>query len=126
MGKHSKRGSEKKGGMEMVKLMLQKLQKGFSPSARRFECNNYRSEFDEEEVRDTTMLPVPADVKEGHFAVFAVKGAEQKRFIIELSYLTNPEFLSLLTLAEEEFGFKQQGALVVPCRPDDLDRILGF
>ncbi|KAF6140211.1 hypothetical protein GIB67_000259 [Kingdonia uniflora] len=45
-------------------------------------------------------------------------------FIVDLQYLSDPKFLRLLEKAEEEFGFEQVGALALPCRPDDLQRIL--
>ncbi|KAK3226570.1 hypothetical protein Dsin_006432 [Dipteronia sinensis] len=86
------------------RLFVEKLHKGFSFLA------------------PTTM--VPDDVKEGHFVVFAVKGEETERFVIELCLLTSPEFLRLLEEAEEEFGFKQKGALTIPCRPQELHRII--
>ncbi|PON60310.1 Small auxin-up RNA [Parasponia andersonii] len=80
------------------------------------------SDFDEEFAVGTT---VPDDVKEGHFAVFAVKGTEKKRFVLKLDYLTSPAFQKLLQQAEEEYGFEQSGALAVPCRPEELQKILG-
>ncbi|GMY14796.1 auxin-responsive protein SAUR32, partial [Fagus crenata] len=67
---------------------------------------------------------VPDDVTEGHFTVFAIKGEETKRFVVELVYLTNPAFLRLLDQAKEEYGFTQKGALTVPCRPEELQKIL--
>ncbi|KAF7818647.1 auxin-responsive protein SAUR72-like [Senna tora] len=57
---------------------------------------------------------VPEDVREGHFAVVAVKGEERKRFIVKLECLSNPEFMILLEQAKEEYGFGQKGALVLP------------
>ncbi|KAI4300306.1 hypothetical protein L6164_033698 [Bauhinia variegata] len=71
-----------------------------------------------------TIEVVPDDVTEGHFAVLAIKGEEIKRFIIELDYLNDPAFLGLLDMAEEEYGFRQKGALAVPCRPQEVQRIL--
>lgn len=67
---------------------------------------------------------VPDDVMEGHFAVLAIKGEESKRFVVELDYLTDPAFLGLLDQAGEEYGFKQKGALAVPCWPQELQKIL--
>ncbi|KAI4349119.1 hypothetical protein L6164_009755 [Bauhinia variegata] len=67
---------------------------------------------------------VPDDVREGHFAVLAIKGEETKRFVIELDYLNDPAFLGLLDLAKEEYGFRNKGALAVPCRPQELQKIL--
>lgn len=70
-----------------------------------------------------TSLPL-LKVKEGHFVVIATEDWEPKRFVIQLGYLNNPEFLKLLKQAEEEFGFSQEGALAIPCRPDELQQIL--
>ena len=35
-----------------------------------------------------------------------------------------PEFLSLLDQTWEEYGFRQKGALSLPCRPHELQEIL--
>ncbi|EXB22451.1 hypothetical protein L484_002176 [Morus notabilis] len=78
----------------------------------------------EEEDQWEVPTTVPGDVKEGHFAVLAAKGDERKRFVVKLKYLTSPAFLRLLEQAEEEYGFEQIGALIVPCRPDELRKIL--
>ncbi|KAJ8754117.1 hypothetical protein K2173_002015 [Erythroxylum novogranatense] len=68
---------------------------------------------------------VPKDVRKGHFAVVAVQGnGEPKRFVLELNYLSNPAFLRLLELAKEEYGFQQRGVLVLPCQPEELEKIL--
>ncbi|OMO72468.1 Auxin responsive SAUR protein [Corchorus capsularis] len=93
--------------------------KGFwVSSAARAPSFNHYSEFDE------AVIGVPNDVKEGYFTVFAVKGTETQRFVIELNNLTNPAFLSLLEQAGEEYGFKQKGVLSLPCRPQELQAIL--
>ncbi|XP_021770629.1 auxin-responsive protein SAUR32-like [Chenopodium quinoa] len=64
----------------------------------------------------------------GHFAVLAGKGddeeAELRKFVVELRFLRNPTLLKLLKEAEEEYGFQQEGALVVPCKPEELKKIL--
>ncbi|KAL6336484.1 hypothetical protein AAG906_018439 [Vitis piasezkii] len=73
---------------------------------------------------DDDMGPLPEDVKEGHFVVQTIYDGELKRFVIELGYLAHPGFLKLLELAEEEFGFEQEGVLAVPCGPSELLRIL--
>ncbi|XP_050229004.1 auxin-responsive protein SAUR32 [Mercurialis annua] len=65
------------------------------------------------------------EIKQGHFAVIAVKGGEPKRFIVELEYLTDPAFVKLLEDAEEEYGFQQKGVLSVPCQPEELEMIIG-
>ncbi|KAK4432465.1 Auxin-responsive protein SAUR72 [Sesamum alatum] len=67
------------------------------------------------------------DVKEGHFPILAVENEEEEkpmRFVVELGVLKNPAFLRLLKLAEEEYGFQQKGVLMIPCPPNELQRIL--
>ncbi|KAJ8647951.1 hypothetical protein MRB53_000974 [Persea americana] len=56
---------------------------------------------------------LPEDVPKGHFAVYV--GEKRSRFIIPISYLTHPEFQSLLQRAEEEFGFDHDMGLTIPC-----------
>ncbi|KAI8554136.1 hypothetical protein RHMOL_Rhmol05G0074600 [Rhododendron molle] len=59
-----------------------------------------------------------ADVPKGHFTVY-VGESEKKRFVIPISYLSNPSFQDLLSQAEEEFGFDHpMGGLTIPCRED--------
>ncbi|KAL8214477.1 hypothetical protein R6Q57_003926 [Mikania cordata] len=67
---------------------------------------------------------VPKDVKEGQFAVVAAKCEEPKRFVVELRCLTNPGFVRLLTKAGEEYGFRHDGAIEIPCEPHELQMIL--
>ncbi|WOL07305.1 Auxin-induced protein [Canna indica] len=55
----------------------------------------------------------PDDVPKGHFAVYV--GASRSRFIVPISFLTHPEFQSLLRQAEEEFGFGHDMGLTIPC-----------
>ena len=100
---------------------MAKLRKRFSLFAAAKELSG----FDEDGALEVSTTSVPDDVKEGHFAVLVVKGSEKNRFVVELEYLNCPEFLSLPEQAEEEFGFEQTGALVVPCRPQEFQKILG-
>ncbi|KAK6231641.1 hypothetical protein SCA6_001714 [Theobroma cacao] len=104
----------------MFTPFFRKLRKGFWVLESKGTALNY-AEFDEEVDVATT---VPDDVKEGYFTVFAVKGKETQRFVIELDKLTNPAFLSLLEQAREEYGFQQKGVLSLPCRPQELLEIL--
>ncbi|KAJ9554686.1 hypothetical protein OSB04_009300 [Centaurea solstitialis] len=69
---------------------------------------------------------VPEDVKEGHFVVIAADVDQEirKRFVVPLAYLGRPAFQRLLEKAAEEFGFKHEGALMVPCRPTELEWML--
>ncbi|XVE76141.1 hypothetical protein DITRI_Ditri12bG0149500 [Diplodiscus trichospermus] len=107
-------------GIVMLRRLMKKLKTVFSEIPTRGTDRNV-VEFDED-VEETRK--VPKDVKEGHFAVIAVKGGKPKRFILELSYLKNPVFLRLLEEAREEYGFQQRGALTVPCQPAELQKIL--
>ncbi|KAK2974724.1 hypothetical protein RJ640_007151 [Escallonia rubra] len=108
--------------MTMSKLLVHILKRSLSFSQTRRRHNRLGAVVCDEELNEKAT--VPRDVKEGHFAVFAVKGDEPKRFVLELGYLRNPSFLRLLKQAEEEYGHTQKGALAVPCRPEELHKIL--
>ena len=115
--------SKKKGvsGILKLKIVLEKLQKGLLQGK-----NNKSSSYcDDYEEGCDTGSSVPEDVKEGHFAVIADEDGEgPKRFVVPLSCLTNPTFLRLLERAAEEYGFDQDGAITIPCRPSELDMLL--
>lgn len=107
----------------MIRVLAAKLlQKSLSFLASR-EPEPADHEYDTELEEPTTTM-VREDVEEGYFAVFAVKGDEIQRFVVELCCLEDPEFLKLLKQAEEEYGFEQKGALIIPCRPQDLQKVL--
>lgn len=56
-----------------------------------------------------------ADVPKGFLAVYVGKN-QKKRFLVPVSYLNQPLFQDLLSIAEEEFGFNYpMGALTIPC-----------
>lgn len=112
--------AKKKNGIVKLKTAVGKLQRSLSLGRR---SNSGQDDF-EYEVGDGDSTPVPEDIKEGHFAVVAVDAEEPKRFVAPLSCLTNPTFLRLLEAAAEEYGFDHEGALTVPCRPSELERIL--
>ncbi|XP_027363130.1 auxin-induced protein X15-like [Abrus precatorius] len=101
----------------MIRAFVTRIQKGFSLFVQRRPALSYLSE-------DHSTTKVPDDVMEGYFAVLAVKGEETKRFVVGLDYLSDPEFLGLLDQAREEFGFRQKGTLAIPCRPQELQKIL--
>lgn len=113
-------GGERVKGLISLKVLIKKIIKiGFSS---RYDDENgvelIESSIENEEV-------VPYDVKEGHFAIFAVNNKEErKRFILELNWLKNPAFLRLLKLAEEEYGFRQKGVLEIPCSHEELEKII--
>ncbi|CAN1159161.1 Auxin-responsive protein SAUR24 [Linum perenne] len=55
------------------------------------------------------------DVPKGYLAVY-VGETQKKRFVVPVSYLSQPSFQDLLSMAEEEFGFDHpMGGLTIPC-----------
>ncbi|KAG0451600.1 hypothetical protein HPP92_026118 [Vanilla planifolia] len=56
---------------------------------------------------------LPVDVPKGHFVVYV--GEKRSRFIVPISFLSRPEFQSMLRAAEEEFGFHHELGLTIPC-----------
>ena len=103
----------------MLSSFAEKVQKNLSVFVPRKHALSYWSED-----HATTTSDLADDVMKGYFAVLAKKGVETRRFIVGLDYLTDPAFLGLLDDAWEEYGFRQNGTLVVPCRPIDLQNIL--
>lgn len=58
------------------------------------------------------------DVPKGSLAVY-VGVVRRTRFVVPISYLSEPAFQELLNQAEEEFGFDHpEGGLTIPCRED--------
>ncbi|KAK6916658.1 Small auxin-up RNA [Dillenia turbinata] len=72
----------------------------------------------------TNRSQVPSDVPSGHVAIFV--GSSHKRFIVRATYLNHPVFKRLLAEAEEEYGFKNQGPLMIPCDEALFEEVLGF
>ncbi|XAR64182.1 hypothetical protein NMG60_11024429 [Bertholletia excelsa] len=66
-----------------------------------------RQRFEEDKYR------LPLDVPKGHFVVYV--GQNRTRHIVPISFLTRPEFQTLLQRAEEEFGFAHDTGLTIPC-----------
>ena len=57
-------------------------------------------------------------VPKGHCAVY-VGESQKKRFVVPISYLSQPLFQDLLTQAEEQFGFDyHMGGITIPCKED--------
>jgi len=57
------------------------------------------------------------EVPKGYLAVYV--GEKKKRFVIPISYLSQPSFQDMLTKAEEEFGYDHpMGGLTIPCTED--------
>ncbi|TXG59826.1 hypothetical protein EZV62_014399 [Acer yangbiense] len=83
-----------------VKLVLKRFTK--------FVKNKYGYDGDEEGDH----LP-GGDVPKGHFVVYV--GENRSRHIVPISCLSHPEFQALLQKSEDEFGFKQEMGLTIPC-----------
>ncbi|PWA94047.1 small auxin-up RNA [Artemisia annua] len=102
---------KKNNGILKLKLVVEKLQKGL------FLAKKRRESFSSQEM-------VPKDVKEGHFAVIASDDYVERRFVVPMTCLQHPTFLRLLERAAEEYGFDHEGALMLPCRPSELEWML--
>lgn len=120
----SKANGKKRNGIVNLKIVVEKLQKSLSLGRKSLSAA-YNDDHQMDEMEEVNNDDVPDDVKEGHFAVMAVDDDyELKRFVVPLSCLTHPTFLRLLEQAAEEYGFDREGALTIPCRPSELERIL--
>ncbi|XP_057541651.1 protein SMALL AUXIN UP-REGULATED RNA 9-like [Amaranthus tricolor] len=53
------------------------------------------------------------DVPKGHFVVYV--GENRTRYIIPISWLEHGQFKALLQQAEEEYGFKHNMGITIPC-----------
>ncbi|GJT79013.1 auxin-responsive protein SAUR50-like protein [Tanacetum coccineum] len=102
---------KKNNGILKLKLVVERLQKGLFLAKKRTES------FSSQEM-------VPKDVKEGHFAVIASDDYAERRFVVPMACLQHPTFLRLLERAAEEYGFDHEGALMIPCRPSELEWML--
>ncbi|XP_018444189.1 auxin-responsive protein SAUR19 [Raphanus sativus] len=54
----------------------------------------------------------------GFLAVY-IGESQKKRYVVPVSYLSQPSFQALLSQSEEEFGFNHpMGGLTIPCHED--------
>ncbi|KAI3974975.1 hypothetical protein MKX01_005086 [Papaver californicum] len=53
-------------------------------------------------------------------------GQEKERFVIPVTYLNHPNFMVLLKEAEEVYGFRQNGNIILPCDVDDFLNVQGL
>ncbi|VVB14013.1 unnamed protein product [Arabis nemorensis] len=67
---------------------------------------------------------VPSDVPSGHVAVYV--GSSCRRFVVHASHLNHPILRNLLVKAEEEFGFVNNGPLVIPCEESVFEESIRF
>lgn len=59
---------------------------------------------------------------EGCFSVYV--GPEKQKFVIKTEYANHPLFQMLLEEAESEYGYDNQGPLVLPCNVDIFCKVL--
>ncbi|XP_019157550.1 PREDICTED: auxin-responsive protein SAUR68-like [Ipomoea nil] len=62
-------------------------------------------------------------VYKGHFTIYT---ADQKRFVVPLSYLENHIIRQLLSMSEEEFGLPSDGPITLPCDAVFMDYIISL
>nr|GMC80535.1 auxin-responsive protein SAUR68-like [Ipomoea batatas] len=72
---------------------------------------------------DADSCSTSSAVTKGHFAIYT---ADQKRFIVPLSYLENEIIRQLLNMSEEEFGIPNDGPITLPCDAAFLDYIISL
>ncbi|KAJ1260336.1 hypothetical protein BS78_10G224500 [Paspalum vaginatum] len=54
-------------------------------------------------------------VPRGCVPVLVCDGGEGERFVVRVEALRHPSFAALLDMAAQEFGYKQEGILRLPC-----------
>ncbi|GMH03253.1 hypothetical protein Nepgr_005092 [Nepenthes gracilis] len=64
---------------------------------------------------------LPVDVPKGHFPVYV--GENRTRYIVPISFLSRPEFQTLLRQAEEEFGFNHDMGITIPCEEEAFEAL---
>lgn len=64
---------------------------------------------------------VSSAMDKGHFAVYT---ADERRFVVPLTYLNNPVFRQLLEMSEEEYGLLCKGPIVLPCDSVFMDHVI--
>ncbi|KAI3448261.1 hypothetical protein Pfo_004926 [Paulownia fortunei] len=60
----------------------------------------------------------------GHIVVYV--GEQQRRFVVPISCLKNPQFQELLEEAAEVYGFHSYGGIMLPCSESTFFRVINF
>ncbi|KAI3920223.1 hypothetical protein MKX01_017880 [Papaver californicum] len=58
--------------------------------------------------------------------VAVLVGQKEERFVIPVTYLNHPKFMVLLKEAEEVYGFRHKGNIILPCHVDDFLNVQGL
>ncbi|OIV96868.1 hypothetical protein TanjilG_08729 [Lupinus angustifolius] len=66
------------------------------------------------------------DIPKGCLAILVGQGEEQQRFVIPVIYFNHPLFMQLLKEAEEEYGFKHKGPIIIPCQVEEFRTVQGM
>ncbi|XP_061372873.1 auxin-responsive protein SAUR32-like [Gastrolobium bilobum] len=66
---------------------------------------------------------ITKDIPKGCMAIKVGQGEEQQRITVPVSYLNHPLFSQLLKEAEEEYGFAQQGTIIIPCQVQEFKHV---
>ncbi|KAI3949583.1 hypothetical protein MKW92_000948 [Papaver armeniacum] len=53
-------------------------------------------------------------------------GQKEERFVIPVTYLNHPKFMILLKEAEEVYGFRHKGNIILPCDVDEFLNVQGL
>jgi hypothetical protein len=61
---------------------------------------------------------VPKDAQTGYF------GDEHHRFVVNTKMLKHVEFQWLLDKSAQEYGYKYEGGLIIPCKVEFFQRLL--
>nr|GMC80541.1 auxin-responsive protein SAUR68-like [Ipomoea batatas] len=72
---------------------------------------------------DANSCSTSTAANKGHFVVYT---ADQKRFVVPLSYLDNEIIRQLLSMSEEEFGLPSDGPITLPCDAVFMDYIVSL
>ncbi|KAK7275416.1 hypothetical protein RIF29_16532 [Crotalaria pallida] len=58
---------------------------------------------------------IARDIPRGFLPIKVGQGEEQQKIVVPIMCLNHPLFSKLLKEAEEEYGFDQQGTIIIPC-----------
>lgn len=64
-----------------------------------------------------------SNVPKGFLAVYVGEGQEHHRFEVPVPYFNHPLFGELLKEAEDKYGFDQRGALNLPCKLSQFEKV---
>lgn len=77
------------------------------------------SSEEEEEAMDQDRAP------KGYVPVLAGKDEMMERFLLRVKLFNDPRIVMLLEKAADEFGYKQEGILRIPCDLDYFRQVVG-